>query len=59
MAKLLSVVSVIIVTFLTLAEARRTYIDLSYAFNNETVLFPGRKSTFNVEVEGYTAAGFW
>jgi kynurenine formamidase len=35
------------------------FIDLTYAFNNQTVLFPGRKPSFNVEFEGFTAAGFW
>jgi len=35
------------------------FIDLTYAFNNETVTWPGRKSTFNVEIEGYTPDGVW
>jgi len=53
--------------FLTLAvtaavssvSGARHYIDLTYAFNNETVLFPGRRSSFNVEFEGFTAGGYW
>jgi len=52
-------VALVLVALLTVSEARRTFIDLSYAFNNETVLFPGRKSSFNIELEGYSAAGFW
>jgi len=35
------------------------FIDLTYAFNNETVTWPGRKSTFNVEIEGETPDGVW
>jgi len=44
---------------LQVSQAGRNFLDLTYTFNNETVLFPGRKSTFNVEFEGYTAAGYW
>jgi len=40
-------------------SSQRRYIDLTYAFNNETILFPGRRSSFNVEFEGFTAGGFW
>jgi kynurenine formamidase len=35
------------------------FIDLTYAFNNATVSWPGRKSTFNVEIEGETPDGVW
>jgi kynurenine formamidase len=38
---------------------KQPFIDLSYAFNNETVTWPGRTSTFNVEIEGETPDGVW
>jgi len=52
--------AVVLVTLgVTGSEAKRNFIDLSYAFNNETVMFPGRVPSFNIELEGFTAAGFW
>jgi kynurenine formamidase len=35
------------------------FIDLTYAFNNETMVWPGRKSSFYIEAEGYTPSGVW
>jgi len=35
------------------------YIDLTFAFNENTPLWPGRFSTFNVEIESQTPGGFW
>jgi len=56
------VVSILATFLLPSIEAggkRNNFIDLTYAFNNETILFPGRKPSFNTEFEGYTEAGFW
>jgi len=37
----------------------KKFIDLTYSFNADTVTWPGRKSTFNVEKEGITPGGYW
>jgi len=57
--KLIHILIATALCMLNAAEGRKGFIDLSYSFNNQTVLFPGRTSTFNVELEGYTADGFW
>jgi len=63
MVSIAVIVTSILATFLlpsiTARGAKNPFIDLTYAFNNETVLFPGRKPSFNVEFEGYTDGGFW
>jgi len=41
------------------SKNKNKFIDLTHAFNNETVTWPGRTSTFNVEIEGYTPDGMW
>ncbi|CAL8102903.1 unnamed protein product [Orchesella dallaii] len=43
----------------TSAKNPNKFIDLTHAFNNETMAWPGRKSSFYVEAEGFTAGGFW
>jgi len=35
------------------------FIDLTYAFNNETVLWPGKEIKIFLETEGYTSTGVW
>lgn len=41
------------------AKNPNKFIDLTYAFNNETMSWPGRSSSFYVESEGMTPGGFW
>ncbi|CAL8102906.1 unnamed protein product [Orchesella dallaii] len=43
----------------TSAKNPNKFIDLTYSFNNETMAWPGRKSSFYVEAEGFTEGGYW
>jgi len=53
----LLVTGVLCLTFLQ--PLNSAFVDLTYALNNETVLFPGRVNKFNIEFEGRTANGLW
>ena len=46
-------------TFSNGSKHPNKFIDLTYAFNNQTMRWPGRSSSFYVETEGYTPAGIW
>ncbi|ODM93024.1 Kynurenine formamidase [Orchesella cincta] len=45
--------------FISSARNPNKFIDLTHAFNNQTMSWPGRKSSWYLETEGFTAGGFW
>ena len=51
--------AVVLTLVLGLKSIDATFVDLTYALNNQTVTFPGRVNRFNVEFEGYTDSGIW